>query len=228
VLHQAISQASSNSRILARNMGILVQPNSLLTADNHGIIKRFHKQWAYSLLVKPLYEMVLPASHESARTTGYLAAILSMVRNCPLEAYADDVEKLVRVVVIALGNPVATLSAADDTLSQALSALHVLGEILHKEPEPLTDHLKALITGVVAIYTENCQPRSKGDAKTEGAQCRTMALQVLGAMPNKFEERHLLAYAPRMQRMLAAATGDAVREVRKVALQARKTWGTVA
>jgi DNA repair/transcription protein MET18/MMS19 len=50
---------------------------------------------------------------------------------------------------------------------------------------------------------------------------------VLGAIPTRFEERHVLVYAPPTQRMLAVACGDPVRRVREVARAARASWARV-
>ena len=57
---------------------------------------------------------------------------------------------------------------------------------------------------------------------------RKLALQALGALPKKFEERYLLPYVLQLRRMLALACGDPVREVRQVARLARGNWAKVS
>jgi DNA repair/transcription protein MET18/MMS19 len=58
--------------------------------------------------------------------------------------------------------------------------------------------------------------------------CRKLVLQLLAELPGRFEVRQLLSHAPQMQRMLATASGDPFREVRRAALAARESWMRVA
>jgi len=108
-----------------------------------------------------------------------------------------------------------------------VSALDVLVEVLLNEPETLRGHLKAIITGAVKVHRECSEATpSRGDG-AHAVMCRKLALQLLGALPKKFEERHLLPYSLQLQRTLGVACGDRVREVRKVALIARENWSKV-
>jgi DNA repair/transcription protein MET18/MMS19 len=235
-LHQAASSPHPNGEILARSLGLLVKQNDLLTPDNHAVVKRFHKQWAYSHLTKPLLQPAQPGgSDQDALTaaTRYRVAVLSVISNCPFSVYQDDLSLLIRLLVTALAASSGRTGVSDDgetTWSQTAAALEVLVEILTHEPGALTGYLREVIGGVTGVYQEcsssSSQKKEKwGAART--ALCRRLALQVLGAIPSRFEERHVRAYAPPTQRMLAGACGDPVRRVREVARAARASWARV-
>jgi len=226
LLKDVLGSENPNGDILARSMGILVQDTDLLTTENHAVVRRFYKQWIYTHLAKPLYPLALPtAGDRSSTESRYRSAILSIVSNCVYGVYEADLEPLIRLLVITLGDR--SSLAAKAGRQQLVSALEVLVEILANEPDTLKSHLKAIIGGVMAVY-EGCLPdrqEAKKDASLTAA--RKLVLQTLGAIPKKFEERHLLPYSLRLQRMLALTCGDPVREVRQVARLARVNWAKV-
>ncbi|KAK0730712.1 Dos2-interacting transcription regulator of RNA-Pol-II-domain-containing protein [Lasiosphaeris hirsuta] len=229
VFKAAIGSEHANSEIVARSLGVLVKDSELLKADNHAIIRRFYKQWAYSHLAKPLYPLASPSADGASAATRYRTAILSIVSNCSFNVYEADVEPLVRLLITTLTE---RSGLSQRVLSQQLvSALEILVEILSNEPDALKGHLKAIIGGGMKIY-EECLPENKHKAEAGGEparrrnliMARKLVLQVLGAVPKKFEERYLLPYSLQLQRMLGLACGDPVREVRQIARLARGNW----
>lgn len=231
ILHEAIASPGPNGAIVARTIGGLVKTNELLTAENHAVVKRFYKQWAYTHFAKPLYDLALPTGDEdTAFAAGrYTTAILSLVSNCPFGVYQEDLPALVRLLITALNNNNNSSGQGDITQPQVATSLEVLVEILANEPEALKEHLKAIITAGMKTY-EEATTKSTGNKVLARnlAAARKLTLQLLGAIPKKFEERHLLPYALPMQRMLAMASGDKSREARKVALMARENWAKIS
>jgi DNA repair/transcription protein MET18/MMS19 len=222
-LHEAASTPTPNGEILAASLGLIAKQNPLLTTENHAIVRRFHKQWTYAHLAKPLLQPAQPGSPGSdpLTATRYRVAVLSIVANCPFTVYQDDLPPLIRLLVTALSQ---RGGLSDETAwSQTVAALEVLVEVLGSEPDALTGHLRAVIGGATGVYQE-CAAQ-KGAVRT---LCRRLALQVLGAIPGRFEERHVRAYAPPTQRILAVACGDPVRRVREVARAARASWVKIA
>ncbi|KAK3330424.1 Dos2-interacting transcription regulator of RNA-Pol-II-domain-containing protein [Apodospora peruviana] len=236
VLHAAIRSQHQNGEIIAQSLGILVKDNDLLSTENHAVVKRFYKQWAYNYLAKPLYELALPTKTEAWQAARYSTAVLSVVSNCPFKVYEDDLEPLIRLLITTLNNRF-NLSR-QVSLVHRVSALETLVEILMNEPDSIKGHLKAIISGAVNVHQDASQEREekfkdlvKGAPRNNDlhlVMCRRLVLQLLGGIPTKFEERHLLPYTLQMKRMLATASGDPVREVRKTALLARETWAKIA
>lgn len=232
ILHEAIASPGPNGAIVARTIGGLVKTNELLTSENHAVVKRFYKQWAYTHFAKPLYDLALPTGDEdTAFAAGrYTIAILSLVSNCPFEVYQEDLPALVRLLITALNNNscASASNGGDITQPQVATSLEVLVEILSHEPEALMGHLKAIITAGMKTYEEAAAQNTNKVLARNLAAARKLTLQLLGAIPKKFEERHLLPYALPMQRMLAMASGDKSREARKVALLARENWAKIS
>lgn len=232
-LHHAAASPQPNGELLAKSLGLIVKQNELLTPSNHAIVKRFHKQWAYSHLAKPLLQSAQPTpSEEDKRTaTRHRIAVLSVATNCPFTVYQDDLPLLIRLLVTALTTR-ADISTPEVAWSQTISALEILAEILAHEPDAVKGYLREVIGGATRVYQE-CAARTEGEEQQQKQQqgmrtaCRRLALQVLGAIPSRFEERFVLAYAPPTQRMLAVACGDGVRRVREVARKARASWAKV-
>lgn len=225
LLKGVLGSEDPNGDILARSMGILVQDTELLSTENHAVVRRFYKQWVYTHLAKSLYPLALPSATGPSTAARYRSAILSVVSNCIYGVYEADLEPLIRLLVITLGDRSSVAAKAGH--QQLVSALEVLVEILANEPGTLKSHLKAIIGGTMGVY-EECLPDKQGAKKGASlTAARKLVLQVLGAIPKKFEDRHLLPYSLQLQRMLALACGDPVREVRQVARLARENWAKV-
>lgn len=232
-LHSAASSPTPNGEILAFSLGLIVKPSPLLTRDNHAITRLFHKQWIYAHLAKPLLQPAQPGSADPLVAARYRVAVLSVLPHCPFTIYQDDLPALIRLLVTALTSQEGWSLSADTISSQTIAALEVLIEILGNEPATLAGHVGAVIKGVTKVYQEN-PPLSRKDTTAgsgsgvvtaaKRAVCRRLALQVLAAVPGRFEERHVRAYVLPTQKMLAVACGDPVRRVREVARLARAGW----
>lgn len=228
ILHEAAASPSPNGEIVARSMGILVQPNSeVLNKESHANIKRFYKQWAYNFLVRPLYDLARPGSDKDPKATArYSIMILSVIKNCPFTVYQDDLESLLRLLVTALSNKKDDSVLSEEAAqAQVIAALEILVDILANEPSALKGFLKEIISGTTKVYQESATS-NKTLHKTL-TTCRKLSLQVLGALPKTFEERYLLSFSRPTQRMLASACGDPVRKVREAARSARANWAKV-
>ncbi|KAK0671403.1 Dos2-interacting transcription regulator of RNA-Pol-II-domain-containing protein [Cercophora samala] len=228
VLHEAAGSPNPNGEIVARSLGVLVQPNSeVLNKETHANIKRFYKQWAYNFLVRPLYDLARPGSDKDPKTTArYSIMILSVVKNCPFTIYQDDVESLLRLLVTALSNKKDDSVLSEEAAqAQVIAALEILVDILANEPSALKGFLKEIIGGTTKVYQEST-PSNKTLHRAL-TTCRKLSLQVIGALPKTLEERYLLPFSRPTQRMLALACGDPVRKVREAARSARANWAKV-
>ncbi len=227
-IHEAIASPHKNGDVVANSCSILIRSIPFLSTENSVVVKPLFKQWLYSHMVKPLYSKALPPAKglEASRCT---VAILSIVEHCPFSVYAEaDLDPLVRLLVTAMSQPAGAAEAAPWT--QATAALHILLDILSSDPSALLPHSNTLVNGAVQLHSI-ASTLSNNAALCKDptlAACRRLALQLLGALPGKFEERHLLSHAPQTQRMPAKASGDPARDVRKVALVARDSWAKVA
>ncbi|KAK3897866.1 Dos2-interacting transcription regulator of RNA-Pol-II-domain-containing protein [Staphylotrichum tortipilum] len=224
-LHAAAASPHPAGETVASSLGLLLTPNPLLTAANHATVKRFHKQWTYAHLAKPLLPLAQPTpSGDKLLATRYRIAVLAVVGNCPLAVYQDDLPALIKLLVTALSDREG-IDLDETAAGQVSAALGVLVEILAHEPEAVRGYIREIVGGATKVYRD-CSPASYV-SPSGAAGCRGLALQVLGAVAGRFEERHVLAYAPATQRMLAVACGDPARKVREVARRARAGWAKI-
>lgn len=226
------ADCSSGGEQMARALGMIVSPKEHLSPENHAVIKTIYKQWVYARLVKTLIPSAFPVSQDAPRNTIYTISILSILRHTPFAVYEDDLDQLVRILIAAV---VALPDWADIEVS-----LRILIEVVDAKAPVLADHLKALVDGAVKTLTtaSSRKPKDAGaDVASKPAArpsdrgspkgCRKQALVLLSRLPTKYDERHLLPYCPSLTRILAAACGDRVREIREVAQVARENWSNV-
>ena len=227
ILQQAAASPQVNGEAVAQSLGILVKANELLTPESHAVVRRFYKQWAYTHLVKPLYELARPTAENSLAATRYSLAILSVVSNCQFTIYQDDLEPLIRLLVTALKSR--SKISEEAAQSHVISALEILVEIILNDSGALKGYVKEIVRGTTNVYQQSMPKKTLAQPVKPAilTQSRKLALQVLGAIPKTFEERYTLQYAPPTQRMLAMACGDPVRKVREAARSARANWAKV-
>lgn len=70
--------------------------------------------------------------------------------------------------------------------------------------------------------TQTEQPRQP-PSKTNVA-CRKLALELVGDIPGKFEDRYVMPFKGDMNHFLDSCCGDPVRELRRLAVEAREGW----
>jgi DNA repair/transcription protein MET18/MMS19 len=220
VLQEVLAAESNKAEDLARSMGMLVKDLDFLQPENHARVNKLHKQWAYSHFIKPLYERAVPTSTGPAAVR-YAIAVLSAVEHCQFPVYQDDLQILNRLIITMLSTRPAS--------SEVASALATLHEILQNEPSSLQEHTHTVITSVLGIYqaARGESPAVRNVANTrrvELAKCRRQALLILRIIPAHFEQE-ILPLSPKVQRLLAVASADPVRELRKLAISAREAWG---
>lgn len=222
LLKTAIELDSPDNKTTARSIEVLIREKSFLTKETHAKIGLLYRQWFYARGVKPLYELALPVNAARPQADNYTVAILSILKHCPFSVYGDDAKPLARLLITAL--------LELRPLPDLLVTLQTLLEVLRNDPDTVKEHLKAVIDAVLKVYDLALGgAASPSKARSQAAPaCRRLVLQLLAELPGKFEERHLLPYAPRMKRMLATASGDPFREVRKAALVARESWEKVS
>ncbi len=223
-IHAAIASPHENGELMSRSLEILVAEIPFLSAENHAVVKPIFKQWIYSQALQPLYAKALPPA-KGLEASRYTSAILAAVKHCPFTVYEADLTELIRLLVTTVSKRTVAPATEALSLAQATAALGILLDILAADSAALLPHLHTLINGAVELHAAAASAQRRDP---HAATCRRLALQFLGALPGKFEERHLLAYTPQTQRMLAAASGDPAREVRRVALLARESWSKVA
>lgn len=226
-----LREAPRYGQALGRRLEIVFAPQRYLTKENYATVKPLWMQRVYMEVVQPLLESAIGAKPETADPlvkTNFGVAVLLAIKHMPYAIYEDDADKILRVAISIAQN----IRAGPD--KQA--ALAVLKDIFAESPEKGQPHIRSVInicTGTISpdaaaaaaaapewLPADYAPPE---DAETKSA-CGKLALELLGGLPELFETRHLLAYAPMLQKKLMFACGLGVRDLRKTARLARAAW----
>jgi DNA repair/transcription protein MET18/MMS19 len=218
--------------IFARSIEIIFGPYPSLTKEYHAQIKPLWRQKAYFEIIKPMLLEAWPKTASDPQQTLAVAnhsiAVLSAVKHLAYQIYEDDTEDLVRLILCSLQY----LPVGQD----AEAGLKILKEITNEAPHRIKPFLKSVVDTCMAILSgisvsKEAETRwlptgysRPGHLQELDASCRSLAIELLGQLPKKYEAGEILGSAPRVRRILAQTSGDRVREVRKMALMARATW----
>lgn len=220
VIHEAIAREGMTGSILARSMDTLFMESTYLSRNYHAQVSKLSKSRSYSLLVRPLYARALPAAQGPAAVRN-TAIVLSVIPYCPYAIWQDDAIPLSRLLITVLDKP--------SSMSQVLPALTAVQAIVAHEPGVLQSHLQSVVNEIIYIYgaAQPKEPPSGASAapRPDGhlARCRKKVLELLAAMPAVYG-KELTALSPGVKRLLATASADPVRELRKWALRAKESW----
>ncbi|KJZ73055.1 hypothetical protein HIM_07627 [Hirsutella minnesotensis 3608] len=231
VLRQAPSDLDAGHR-LGHGLEVITAPQAFVTDTTGAVQKPLWMQKVYVELVKPLIESAVASSPEDrgplVKMNMGVAALL-MIKHMQFPIYEPDTGAIMRIAISTAQN----LGAGSD----ANAALEVIKNILVEAPEAIQDHVASLIklctilfasaSAATAPQRPEWVPKDYASAAEDAearSSCGRLALEIAGGLPRVFESRHLLAYAPQMQRSLAAACGHQVRDVRKIARLARAAW----
>ena len=211
----------------ARALGTLAQFDRRNCRQDHAVRKRLWKQWLHTQLVRPMIASAYPTHHNVSNGHNYAVAAMSILQHLPFQIYEDDADNMVRIAIPQLTRPPAN--------TDVQAALKILHEILEHKPEILEQRINAVINASIELLSA-AENWNKADVPRELTELsyvvnpsayRKLALSLVSRLPLKFEERHLLPHARKLQRDLALASGDAVREVRQAALKARVSWAKI-
>ncbi|CAI4213713.1 unnamed protein product [Parascedosporium putredinis] len=243
-------------QFVAREFDALFRPHPSLAKEFHAVVKPLWSQKAYYQLVKPLLPRAWPRKNPGAAAAvgsgspsssssselicaNYSIAVLSAVRHLDFSVYQDDAAPLIRLILCALRS----LPDGSADVETALRALETV--VRESSPTTLEPFLKSLLDACTAVVagsgpraadlpwmpegysSSSFSSSTSSEALATAARCRNLAVRLLGYLPGRFDNRRLLASAPRMERLLSVACGDRVREVRKTALAARLAWAKI-
>jgi DNA repair/transcription protein MET18/MMS19 len=195
---------------VAQGFTTLLQPDDLLTKENHCQILGLHKHKSFALLVPSITK----AFRESDPQTkpNYLIALSGALRWMPFDIVVEEVGQLVTLLLQSLD-----LKGADSVKEAAIGTLT---STLVEKPEVLEEHAGALISRLLA----NATISKENKATPPPPAVRVAALKCLHLVAEKFKEERILGYRREVVRRLIAALDDGKREVRSAAVKCRAKW----
>ncbi|KHO00636.1 uncharacterized protein MAM_01414 [Metarhizium album ARSEF 1941] len=218
---------------LSRGLEIIVVPQKSLTKENFAVVRPLWLQKVYIELISPMLGAALGNGSgitDPLVRTNFGISVLLMVKHLSFSIYEQDADKILRVAIAIAQN----LSIGSDSMA----ALQVIKDILVEASEKAQEHIRSLVKICTGIFTSREQSSGRPDWMPAGygagvpsleveAGCGKIALEIVGGLPQMFESRHLLAFAPQVQRDLSTACGHKMRELRSTARLARGAWADV-
>ncbi|KAJ4322015.1 hypothetical protein N0V94_002594 [Neodidymelliopsis sp. IMI 364377] len=192
---------------VAHGFTTLLQPDDLLTKQNHCQISGLHKQKSFALLVPDITQSFREASAETK--PNYLVALSGVLRWMPFDIVVEEVHQLVTLLLQSLD------LKGIDIVKEA--TIGTLASTLVEKSKILEEHSGSLISRLLANATV-----SKESAPP--AKVRVAALRCLTLVPEKFRQETVLPYRRQVVKKLTAALDDKKREVRSAAVKCRAKW----
>jgi DNA repair/transcription protein MET18/MMS19 len=194
---------------VAHGFSTLLQPDDLLTKQNHCQILGLHKHKSFSLLVPSITSAFKEADQQTK--PNYLIALSGALRWMPFDIVVEEVNQLVTLLLQSLD--------LKDVDSVKEAAIGTLMSTLVEKPQVLEEHANALISRLLTNATSK--------DKTSPPAVRIAALKALALVADKFKAETVLPYRRNVAKKLIAALDDPKREVRSVAVKCRAKWLSV-
>jgi DNA repair/transcription protein MET18/MMS19 len=192
---------------IARGFSTLLQPDDLLTTENHCQISKLHKQKTFALLVPNITQAFREASPETK--PNYLVALSGLLRWVPFSLVIEEVPTLITLLLQSLD------LKGEDLVKEA--AIDTLISTLGEKPELVQEHAGSLISRLLANSVVNKEAPTP--PRVRAAACRCLML-----VPEKLKLEVVLPYRRQVCRKLTAALDDGKREVRSAAVRCRAKW----
>lgn len=191
---------------VAHGFSTLLQPDDLLTKQNHCQILGLHKHKSFSLLVPSITTAFRNA--EAQTKQNYLIALSGALRWMPFEIVVEEVDQLVTLLLQSLD--------LKDINGVKEAAIGTLTSTLIEKPNILEEHANALISRLLTNATTK--------HASNPASVRVAALKALLLVAEKFKQETVLPYRRQVVKRLVAALDDGKREVRSAAVKCRAKW----
>ncbi|RMZ66952.1 dna repair transcription [Pyrenophora seminiperda CCB06] len=206
---------------VAQGFTTLLQPDDLLTKENHCQILGLHKHKSFSLLVPNITSAFKDAYQDTK--ANYLIVLSGALRWMPFDIVIQEVGQLVTLLL-------QSLDLKDvDMVKEA--AIGTLVSTLKEKPDVLKEHAGALISRLLANSTIASSSSSKDTGKDRKdvvrpppPSVRIAALKCLLLVAEKFPEDVIVRYRKGVCKSLVAALDDAKRDVRREAVRCRAKW----
>jgi DNA repair/transcription protein MET18/MMS19 len=193
-----------NGTAIAHGFATLLQPDEILTKDNHCTISALHKQKTFSMLVPDITGEFRKADGPAKQN--YLIALAGIIRSVPYAVLEPQVASLTPLLLQTLD-----ISGEEDVKAGTLDTLTV---VLAENAKPIEEHTSSLITRLL-----NC-----ASSKTNSANVRAKALTCLALTVAKLRRELVIPCRKQVIKRLTIPLDDKKRNVRLEAVKCRSKW----
>jgi DNA repair/transcription protein MET18/MMS19 len=211
---------------IAHGFSIFLQPDDLLTKQNHCQISGLYKQKSFAMLVPNIASGFRDATPKVK--PNYLIALSGILRWIPFEIVVEEVTPLVPLLL-------QSLDLKDEELVKT-AAIGSLTSILRQRPNAIEEHAGSLISRLLQnsiIPSSKTGPSSNGhpvspnptiSPSSTPPHVRAEALRCMSLVAEALKQETLLPYRRQVVKRLTGALDDKKRVVRWEAVRCRAKW----
>jgi DNA repair/transcription protein MET18/MMS19 len=202
-LVSSLSDATAGSTI-AHGFSSLLQPDEILTKQNHCVISPLHKQKTFAMLVPDISQGVRSVGSEAKKN--HLVALSGILRWLPFAIIESEVSSLAPILLQTLD-----IAGEDDI---KVGAIDQITSVLDNKGQALEEHVGSVITRLLNMSTTDKNP----------PRVRAKALQCLALVPARLRTEIVIPYRKQVIKRLTVALDDRRRAVRAEAVRCRMKW----
>ena len=202
-LTSTLREAQTGTAV-AHGFATLLQPDEILSKENHCTISALHRQKAFSMLVPDITTGFRTA--DAAAKKNYLIALAGIIRSLPYAVLEPQLSTLTPLLLQTLD-----ISGEEDVKAGTIDTLIV---VLAENAKPLEEHTSSLISRLL-----NCS-----SSKSNSATVRAKALTCLASSVAKLRRELVIPYRKQVIKRLTAPLDDKKRAVRLEAVKCRAKW----
>jgi DNA repair/transcription protein MET18/MMS19 len=192
---------------VAQGFSILLEPDEILSKENHCTISPLYKQKTFAVAVPEISSAFSTA--DPAVKKNYLIALSGILQWLPYSAFASEVASLTPLLLLTL--------EIDDEHKVKAGTIEKLSAILQENGTILEERVSSLITRLLHISSSTSNPPT---VREKALQCLTLA-----AISMKAEV--IMPYRKQVVKRLTVPIDDRRRAVRAEAVKCRTKWVSV-
>jgi DNA repair/transcription protein MET18/MMS19 len=189
---------------VAQGFSILLEPDEILSKENHCRISPLCRQKTFSIAVPEICGQF--ATAEPSVKKNYLIALSGILQWLPYSAFASEVSSLTPLLLLTL--------EIDDEHSVKAGTINKLSAILQENGEILEERASSLITRLLHISSSASDP----------PKVREKALQCLTLVASSMKTEIIMPYRKQVVKRLTTPIDDKRRAVRAEAVKCRTKW----
>jgi DNA repair/transcription protein MET18/MMS19 len=191
---------------VAQGFSILLEPDDILSKENHCAISPLYKQKTFAIAVPEISSAF--AAADAAVKKNYLVALSGILQWLPYSAFAAEVASLTPLLLLTL--------ELDDEHKVKAGTIDKLSAIL-QNGTILEERASSLITRLLHISS----------SKTDPPKVRETALQCLTLVASSMKTETIMPYRKQVVKRLTVPIDDKRRAVRAEAVKCRTKWISV-
>jgi len=191
-------------KIVAYGFSTLLEPDELLSKENHCIISPLHKQKVFATLIPSIFNSYRSAS--ASIKQNYLIAFSGIIQWLSYETIESDVGSVTPLLLQSL-----SIEGENDI---KVANVEQITNIIQQNSQVFEDHASSLISLLINLSS----------SQKHSPTLREKAIQCLALLAERIRKEIIIPYRKQVIKKLTPALDDRRRAVRTEAVRCRTKW----